>query len=51
MRKRKNAGVKGEYLWRKANLKRIFLIFLSWRLKRKVIRDFFLENEKYFQKI
>ena len=34
MRKRENAGVKGEYFRRKANLKRIFYIF-ELRTKRK----------------
>src|SRR6218665_2248758 len=50
MRKREDAGVKGEYFRRKANLKRI-LKKIELRTKQKVVRNFCLENEKFFRKI
>ena len=54
MRKGENAGVKGEYFRIKANLKRTFLNFLSWGLKKgrqKVLPgkwEIVPENLKFF---
>jgi len=42
MRKRENAGVKGEYFRRKANLKRICFTYFELRTKRKGRQKFLL---------